>query len=180
MDCHVLPDRLRTMTACAGLLASLAVTAPANAECTGARVGPGQAHLPTAWQAALDELIWSTVELGHPWSCVGGAVHVDFSGRGATLSVAREGEAVVTRQVAAPEDVVPLGQALLAEPLPPAIDARRRFSHRQPTRRRPAHFLRPCSASANTARLHRRYLSSRAQSTPSSMTSTSTTMTSTT
>jgi hypothetical protein len=76
--------------------------------------------LPEAWRTAVDDLVRSTTDPGHPWSCSGGTIDLELAPQGALLRVAREGEEVVGRQVATPEDVLPLGQALLAMPLGPS------------------------------------------------------------
>lgn len=75
------------------------------------------------WQASLDALVQSTSEPGHPWSCAGGTITLELGERDAILTVSRPGEATVRRHVSEPDDVVPLGQALLATPLPPAPPA---------------------------------------------------------
>src|SRR5262245_59907652 len=117
---HVPPHPVVTMTTLAGLLASLASAAPAHAACVPARQGPSVARLPETWQVAVDQLVRSTAEPGHPWSCSGGTIDLDLATKGAVLRVAREGEDAVSRPVASPEDVLPLGQALLATPLAPS------------------------------------------------------------
>src|SRR6476469_4853633 len=61
-----------TMTALAGLLASIAWAAPARAGCVVARTSAASARLPDTWRAAVEDLIRSTGEAGHPWSCSGG------------------------------------------------------------------------------------------------------------
>jgi hypothetical protein len=99
-------------------LLSLLASAPARARCTAARTVGSTAPLSEAWRTSLDELIRSTAEPGHPWSCEGGTIDLQLDADGGLLSVAREGEEPATRRVASPEDVLPLGQALLATPLP--------------------------------------------------------------
>jgi hypothetical protein len=117
---HVSSHFLATMTALAGLLASFASTAPARASCVAARTSPSIARLPGAWRAAVDDLIRSTAEPGHPWSCSGGTIDLELVAKGALLRVARDGEGAVWRPIASPEEVLPLGQALLATPLSPS------------------------------------------------------------
>jgi hypothetical protein len=109
------------MTALTGLLASIASAAPARA-CEVARTSSSTAELPEAWRAAVDELVRSTGEPGHPWSCSGGKIELALIAKGALLRVAREGEEGAWRQVASPEDVLPLGQAMLATPLAPSSE----------------------------------------------------------
>ncbi|MDB4942021.1 MAG: hypothetical protein JWP97_1555 [Labilithrix sp.] len=96
----------------------------ARAECPAARTAGSVASLPEPWRAAVHQLVASTSEAGHPWSCSGGTVEVELGrgGGGGVLRVAREGEPVVAREVSAPADVVPLGQALLAAPLDAPVD----------------------------------------------------------
>jgi hypothetical protein len=100
-----------------GLLASFASVAPARADCTAARTLGSAASLPDAWRAALAGLIRSTAEPGHPWSCLGGTVELTLEPGGALLGVSREAQPAAERHVNSPEDVLPLGQALLATPL---------------------------------------------------------------
>jgi hypothetical protein len=113
---RMLPRILATMTALA-VLAPIASAAPVRAECEPARLVARLAKLPEPWRAALDDLIRSTAELGHPWSCSGGTIELELDPSGAVLSVAREGQDVVRRTVASPPEVLPLGEALLAMPL---------------------------------------------------------------
>ncbi len=107
------------------LLALLVVATPARADCLPAHSDAAVEKLPEAWRVAVDQLIRSTAEPGHPWSCVGGKVALTLDASGATLRVALEGEEAVSRQVTSPEDVVPLGQALLAVPLTPPAEVSR-------------------------------------------------------
>lgn len=88
----------------------------AHAECPSTRVD--SKPLAREWQAALDALVQSTSEPGHPWSCAGGTISVEVGESDVELSVTRPGESVVRRRVSEPDDLVPLGQALLAAPLP--------------------------------------------------------------
>lgn len=113
------PVTLRPLAPLSALVALLAAASPARAACLAARGGPSVGGLNTTWKAAVEQLLRSTSEPGHPWSCVGGVVDLEVASSGAVLRVAREGEEAVARRVESPEDVVPLGQALLATPLPP-------------------------------------------------------------
>lgn len=103
------------------LSAALASSAPAaGADCAETRPGPHVAGLPEPWRKAVEELCASTATPGQPWSCAGGQVDlvlVDASR--ATLSVQGADGHTITRDVGAPEDVQPLGEALLAMPLLP-------------------------------------------------------------
>jgi hypothetical protein len=76
--------------------------------------------LPDAWHAAVNDVVRTTAEPGHPWSCAGGTIELELVGQGAVLRVAREGEPAATRIVDEPSDVLPLAQALLATPLGPS------------------------------------------------------------
>lgn len=105
------------MIAFAGVGASLAPAAPARAQCTAARVVGRTEMLSEAWRAAVDALVRSTAEPAHPWSCGGGTVELALEADGGRLTVARAGAEPVTRRVASPDDVLPLGQALLSMPL---------------------------------------------------------------
>lgn len=70
------------------------------------------------WRAALEALARATAQEGLPWSCPGGSVELvpDPAG-GAELTI-RDGRGrAITRKVAAPDEVVPTGEALLAVPL---------------------------------------------------------------
>lgn len=98
---------------------ALAWVRPAHADCAPASPGPSHDSLPRPWQSAVDRLVRSAAEPGHPWSCSGGRIDLELTSSGAVLRVAREGETPITRAVSEPSDVVPLGQALLAAPLEP-------------------------------------------------------------
>lgn len=84
--------------------------------CLSAVEAAGARTAPEPWRSAVQQLVRSTAEPGHPWSCGGGVVDLRVQGDAAELLVARRGEAAVARRVATPDDVVPLGQALLAMP----------------------------------------------------------------
>lgn len=109
-----------TSTAIAALLAITAWEVRAGAECEPARPASSAPSLPAPWRDAVDELSRSTGEPGHPWSCSGGTITITIAPHGGvTLRVERAGEPPITKPVASPEDVVPLGQALFAAPLLP-------------------------------------------------------------
>ena len=94
------------------------VTSPACASaCVAARTISTKQAVPQPWQAALDDLVRSTAEPGHPWSCTGGTIELELDAQGGLLGVARAGETMVRRPVSSPEEVTPLGEALLAMPL---------------------------------------------------------------
>ncbi|MFT3764942.1 MAG: hypothetical protein QM820_05405 [Minicystis sp.] len=104
------------------LAAALALAArPAAAvECTPARVGPGSTAASEPWRRAAEELAQATSTPGAPWSCGGGVIEITERNGGATLTVTGNDGRSITREVTAPEEVVPLGEALLSKPLPPA------------------------------------------------------------
>ncbi len=104
------------------LLATVASVHPAHAECAPVR-DVSATRLPASWRAAIDDLVRSTSEPGHPWSCNGGQVALELTKNGATLHVTPEGEGPIARRVVSPEDVLPLGQALLAAAFAPVPQA---------------------------------------------------------
>lgn len=109
------------MRSCLSLLSHLLVAtyvAPAAAEapCEPATEGPGVAAAPAPWRTAIGELVRSTAEAGHPWSCGGGSIDVRMHGDAATMIVLRRSDAPIEREVGSPEDLVPMGQALLSLP----------------------------------------------------------------
>jgi hypothetical protein len=65
-------------------------------------------------------LIQQAAAEGRPWSCVSAVVDLTPDSEGATLQIAKRGAASIARHVSTPDDVVPLGLALLAEPMPAA------------------------------------------------------------
>jgi hypothetical protein len=98
--------------------AVLAVSAHVAAgTCTPVRVGPHVMAQPEAWRHAVEALIRSTAEDGLPWSCGGGEVDLVVRPEGATLTVTDATGHAIAREVATPDDVQPLGEALLARPL---------------------------------------------------------------
>lgn len=105
------------------LAAALAtVAAPAAAEtaaCAAPRVGPAVASLPEAWRRAVEELVQSAATPGRPWSCAGGSIDLAVRDGGATLTIVTEDGRAIVREVTTPDEIVPLGEALLARPLPP-------------------------------------------------------------
>lgn len=119
--------------------------AAAEPGCVPATEGAGVAALAEPWRGAVRALIRSTETPGQPWSCGGGVVDLrperatigasdgershgpkdavrseprtlHTRAGAATLIVIPLGERPIEREVRAPEDVVPLGQALLAMP----------------------------------------------------------------
>ncbi len=87
--------------------------------CIPARAGVHVATLPDAWRTAVATLLASTSSPDLPWGCVGGEVDLVVDGSSGTLTVTDAQGNAVSREVASPDDVAPLGEALLAKPLLP-------------------------------------------------------------
>lgn len=98
------------------MLVMTRAAAAAAPGCVPATEGAGVAALAEPWRGAVRALIRSTETPGQPWSCGGGVVDLHTRAGAATLIVIPLGERPIEREVRAPEDVVPLGQALLAMP----------------------------------------------------------------
>src|SRR5262245_52656980 len=73
--------------------------------------------LPLPWREALDALVLATADASQPWGCPNAALALDVDDAGATLRVTRVGTDPLERRLASPDDVVPLGKAVLAQPL---------------------------------------------------------------
>ena len=91
----------------------------AGAPCEKVKAGPHVAAQPEAWRRAVEALVASTATPGLPWSCAGGEIDLVVRGESGEITVTTAEGAVITREVAMPEDVQPLGEALLARPLSP-------------------------------------------------------------
>ncbi|APR86844.1 hypothetical protein A7982_12193 [Minicystis rosea] len=89
------------------------------AECPRAKVGASVGALDDAWQRAAHALSQATAVPGMPWSCAGGVIEITEHDGSATLTVITADGRTIAREVSAPDEVVPLGEALLAKPLPP-------------------------------------------------------------
>lgn len=92
------------------------MSAHAEAECRPARVSPDQAGLPLAWQRALDDLAFVAAGSGQPWDCSGADLLLTQRGSAADLTVKLPDGRAATRPVSSPALVVPVGEALLAQP----------------------------------------------------------------
>lgn len=104
-----------SMTAAALLLGvSFAEAQP----CRPARVGPGVDAQPEAFRQAVAALVLATATEGQPWSCSGGLILLETHERGATLTIVTDDGRSIAREVQTPDEIEPLGQALLARPLP--------------------------------------------------------------
>lgn len=100
---------------------AVAVGVPgAEATCQPAVADEGVADAPAPWREAVTALLRSTAAPGHPWSCRGGRVALRLGPAGGTIVVTPAGEAPIARTLAAPEEVLPIGQALLCAPAPAA------------------------------------------------------------
>ncbi|WP_437809904.1 hypothetical protein [Sorangium sp. So ce1078] len=111
-------------TTIAGIAAAAAfasAAAPASAApCMPARAGASIDAHPEPFQRAVEELIRASSAEGKPWSCTGGVIELAGRDGGArTLTVVSEDGRSVARTVTSPDEIVPLGQALLAKPLSP-------------------------------------------------------------
>ncbi len=103
------------------LLTAVASPALAASACAPATAEADVKDAPEPWRAAVEALVRSTTQAGHPWSCGGGTVGLRVRGDAVTLIVVREGEEPIERDLPLPEDVVPLGQALLSLPRERAV-----------------------------------------------------------
>jgi hypothetical protein len=109
-------NRSKTLLACA-MTAVLAGPALAE-ECPRIQEGPTVASQPDAWKSAVDQLAAETARPDKPWGCVKGSVDVVVHGTGATLIVRTADGVDVSRELDGIEDLVPLGEAILAKPTP--------------------------------------------------------------
>jgi hypothetical protein len=101
-------------------LFSTGVHWPARAAaCAPARFAEPAGELPAAWRAAMKALSAATAVEGQPWSCNGSllALHLKVDGS-AELEVEDAQGRSARRLVPSPDDLVPMGEALLAAPLP--------------------------------------------------------------
>ena len=77
--------------------------------------------LPELWRSELEALVTASSNADMPWGCSGGTVTLALAEDDqATLEVSRAGYATVSRSLASPEEVVPIGKALLAQAMPVA------------------------------------------------------------
>jgi hypothetical protein len=103
-----------------GALSGALSAAPAAAgTCAPARLATDPASLPRAWQRALAALVEATSREGLPWGCNGAllSLELDAAGSSARLTVAMDGWPVLEREISTPDDLVPVGEALLARPI---------------------------------------------------------------
>ncbi len=101
-------------------LASLALGSVPASACTSAKAARTVDVLPRVWQSAVLELVGASALEGLPWGCTGGTIDLTLHEGGATLTVVDASGQAVSREVTSPDEVVPLGEALLTKPLPNA------------------------------------------------------------
>ncbi|MDI1429077.1 hypothetical protein [Polyangium sorediatum] len=116
-----LPTTLLGLSLSALLPTPVSVTPPQP--CTPARLGANVSAQPEAWRHAVEALVAATGTPGQPWSCVGGQVDLVVTVDAAKVTVVDADGHAVTREVDAPDDVRPVGEALLAKPLPPSPES---------------------------------------------------------
>lgn len=109
---------MRSRTTALALLVVLAVDAAPAWACEPARAARGVDLLPEAWRNAITDLVGATAHEGEPWGCHGGSIDLTLRDEGATLTVADAEGRTISRPVEAPEEILPLGEALLSKPLP--------------------------------------------------------------
>lgn len=113
----VQPRTLLALALAAPLLAPRAAIA-----CDGARAGAMAEEAPASFREAVGALLASTREPGAPWGCVASTVDVVARPGGLSLAVVAADGRRVEREVESADEIVPLGQALLAMPLPPIAE----------------------------------------------------------
>jgi hypothetical protein len=108
--------------AAVGLAAPGAPAAP----CDPTRVAADQGPLPEAWRRALDEAVEATSRPGRPWGCSGAVLSLTVGpeAAGAILHVQDEVGRSADRRLGAPEDLLPLVEAMLAAPVVRSTAAR--------------------------------------------------------
>lgn len=109
---------------CACKIATLATIAvasllgePAKA-CEPARLEGDASALSEPWRAELRALLEASGDAAQAWGCSGATVGLELDDVSATLTVLRPGATLMRRPVATPNDVVPLGKAMLARSMP--------------------------------------------------------------
>src|SRR5262245_60278061 len=100
----------------AGFVAAGPARAHAPPRCEPARIAEGQAEVPEPWRGALDEIVEATGQRGRPWSCAGAKLRVEVDDSEATLEVEDASGRRIRRTIPTPDDLVPIGEALLAAP----------------------------------------------------------------
>ena len=111
---HILGTAAAAALTAGGILTA---SAPAAA-CTPPRLGPSVAAASEPWRRAVEALREEAAAAGQPWSCAGGALDIVAHDGGARLTVTGDDGRAFSREVSSPDDVVPLGEAMLAKPLP--------------------------------------------------------------
>jgi hypothetical protein len=112
----------RSRRSSAALGAALVVTAarlyPAAA-CEPARIAADDGDLADQWRGELESLVEATRDPSKPWGCPDVTLALRFDGSRVVLRVVRADGSVTERQVDDPEELSPIGKALLARPLAP-------------------------------------------------------------
>jgi hypothetical protein len=103
----------------ASTVAAVTWASPARAACDGAHAASDVDSLPPAWRRALEALLEASAREGHPWSCSGALVALVLDGLTGPgqLTITPNDAPPLTRAVEDPDEVVPVGEALLARPL---------------------------------------------------------------
>ncbi|MEO7331317.1 MAG: hypothetical protein ABI193_22265 [Minicystis sp.] len=110
-----------TLTAITAVALALSASVAQAEPCRAARAGVGVDSQPDAWREAVAALIRASAAEGQPWSCSGGIILLVTHDQGATLTIVGDDGRAISREISLPEDIEPLGEALLAHPLlPPA------------------------------------------------------------
>lgn len=104
-------------TACFSAFLAVPANATPAASCPPARAGAHVADQPEAWRLAVEALLASSASPGQPWSCVGGEVDLMVGASSAQITVVDAQGHAVSREITSPDDVAPLGEALLSKPL---------------------------------------------------------------
>lgn len=99
------------------LAAALCYQRPA--ECCVAARADNLDKLKDPWRSELAALVSATRDASQPWGCPAAHLTLDVETDDAVLRVRRDGAAPMARRITHPGDLVSLGKAMLARPLPP-------------------------------------------------------------
>ena len=123
-DRHRAIARRRTIEALIVQAAMLAGPRARAEDCRPLRVARAN-ELPPSWRAAADALVTASADAAQPWGCPAAELSITpEADGGASITVARQTGEVIVRHLDAPDDLVPVGKALLARPQhPPAAPA---------------------------------------------------------
>jgi hypothetical protein len=106
----------RSALALCGLLAGVPMSAYAAPPCEPAHASASQGALPNAWRDALNQLIRAGSGKSMPWDCSGAEVELVVDGEHGELRVHLPDGRSAVRPVVSSDLVVPVGEALLAQP----------------------------------------------------------------